>query len=331
MLIIVTGASGVAKSYLCVEVAKSFDGFYFPKKTTTRPRRPDEGFAEYEFVDLATFSAMEKSEKLLVSIDRFGNKYGVSKAALDDVISNRKRAIIALDLFVAAELRSHVRDLTTVYLKPTDLLNWENYLHVRSQKYNEDVEARLEFSKRELAASGEANYIIPDVNAEFSLRLLKNIVVAEHLKPSQVQSVQNVRSLVQVTNAPRLAVDLVLFDEAAKRIGLIERLKEPLGWALPGGFVEYGESLEDAAVREATEETGITPRNLELIGCFSDPKRDPRMHVVSVAYVARVKMGGQAGSDAGRLKWFPLKGLPEKLAFDHAEILIRAKDLITPN
>lgn len=118
---------------------------------------------------------------------------------------------------------------------------------------------------------------------------------------------------------PFPAVDIII--EVVGGIVLIERKNEPLGWALPGGFVDYGESLEHAAVREALEETSLAIDNLRLLGCYSDPRRDPRQHVISTVYVARGEGTPRADDDAANLKVFPMSSLPEPLCFDHRKIL----------
>jgi 8-oxo-dGTP diphosphatase len=102
---------------------------------------------------------------------------------------------------------------------------------------------------------------------------------------------------------------------------LIERQKPPYGFALPGGFVEYGESLEEAAVREAKEETGLDVKLLGQFHSYSDPHRDPRQHNITTVFVARGAGTPQAASDAKSLAIFSPDDLPSPLAFDHAQIL----------
>jgi 8-oxo-dGTP diphosphatase len=118
---------------------------------------------------------------------------------------------------------------------------------------------------------------------------------------------------------PFLTVDVIIC--ADDRVVLIERRNQPLGWALPGGFVDYGESLEAAAVREAREETGLELKDLAQFRSYSDPARDPRQHNVTVVFAARGLGTLQAGDDAKAAHWFPLAALPAPLCFDHAQIL----------
>jgi 8-oxo-dGTP diphosphatase len=125
---------------------------------------------------------------------------------------------------------------------------------------------------------------------------------------------------------PLLASDAVI--QHAGGIVLIKRDHPPFSgcYALPGGFVEIGETVEAACRREAKEETGIDIELLELIGIYSDPSRDPRGHVVSAAFLARGKGDLMAGSDAREAEVFSLKSLPD-LAFDHARIISDAISL----
>jgi 8-oxo-dGTP diphosphatase len=122
---------------------------------------------------------------------------------------------------------------------------------------------------------------------------------------------------------PLLAADVIieLTDRPDRPIVLIERKYPPLGWALPGGFVDVGERLEHAAVREALEETGLRVKLTVLLGCYSDPRRDPRGHTVSAVYVAEARGEPEARDDAKHVAVFALEDLPVALAFDHALIL----------
>lgn len=120
---------------------------------------------------------------------------------------------------------------------------------------------------------------------------------------------------------PFPTVDVVVFVPPYS-IVLIERKNPPLGWALPGGFVDYGEKVEEAAKREVREETGLEIKLLGLVGVYSDPKRDPRFHTLSTVFVGTPLnlQALEAGDDAGRVKIFSLANLPA-LVFDHAQII----------
>ncbi len=126
--------------------------------------------------------------------------------------------------------------------------------------------------------------------------------------------------VVRLYRNPLLTVDIII-DIPGKGIILIERRNPPLGWAIPGGFVDYGETLEAAAIREAGEETGMELEDLRQFHAYSDPKRDPRGHTVSVVFTAVGRGVPQAADDAKNVQIFPLDRLPEDLAFDHASIL----------
>jgi 8-oxo-dGTP diphosphatase len=121
---------------------------------------------------------------------------------------------------------------------------------------------------------------------------------------------------------PLVTVDIIIemADVDARPIVLIERRHEPLGWALPGGFVDVGESLEQAAVREAWEETSLAVRLVALLGCYSAPQRDPRGHTVSAVYVAEASGTPRAADDARRVRLCAPPDFPP-LAFDHGLIL----------
>mgnify|MGYP003375960145 CR=1 FL=1 len=120
---------------------------------------------------------------------------------------------------------------------------------------------------------------------------------------------------------PTPTVDVLIeLDDRPGTLVLIERRNPPQGWALPGGFVDEGEWLADAAIREAKEETGLDVELRELFHAYSDPARDPRSHTVSTVFVARAA-GAPAGSDdAARAEVFALDALPP-LVFDHATIV----------
>jgi 8-oxo-dGTP diphosphatase len=124
---------------------------------------------------------------------------------------------------------------------------------------------------------------------------------------------------------PYLAVDGVVRlweGERFKGIVLVERRYEPLGYALPGGFVEVGETVEKAVLREVKEETGLDAQIVKLLGVYSEPNRDPRFHVVSVVFVLDAYGEPKGGDDAKKAVVFPLEDLPfDKIVFDHAKIL----------
>ncbi len=119
---------------------------------------------------------------------------------------------------------------------------------------------------------------------------------------------------------PFPTVDVVI--EVNEGIVLIYRKNYPYGWALPGGFVEYGETLEETAIREAKEETNLDIEIKYLLGCYSNPKRDPRFHTITTVFVASGRGELKAKDDAKIARIFKLNEIPwEKLAFDHAQIL----------
>ncbi len=118
---------------------------------------------------------------------------------------------------------------------------------------------------------------------------------------------------------PLPTVDIII--EIDNGIVLIKRKNPPDGWALPGGFVDYGESLETAAIREAKEETGLDVRLIRQFHTYSDPSRDPRFHTISTVFIAKASGVPSAGDDAENAKIFNKLNLPEKIAFDHRNIL----------
>jgi len=130
----------------------------------------------------------------------------------------------------------------------------------------------------------------------------------------------------KLSNGPYTTVDVII--ELKEGIVIIKRSNPPFGWALPGGFVDYGESLEDAVIREAKEETNLDLINVKQFHTYSDPKRDPRFHTVGTVFIAKAKGTPKAGDDAAGLKIIKLTEI-EKIdfAFDHKKIL---QDYLSP-
>ena len=122
---------------------------------------------------------------------------------------------------------------------------------------------------------------------------------------------------------PSLTVDIIiaLRDRPGRPVVLIQRRYPPYGWALPGGFVDVGETLEQAAVREAREETCLDVTLKVLLGCYSNPRRDPRGHTISAVYVAEAEGEPRAADDAKKIGLFPADKVTVELAFDHDLIL----------
>jgi len=121
---------------------------------------------------------------------------------------------------------------------------------------------------------------------------------------------------------PRLAVDIIIqIKGSPDRIVLIKRRNPPVGWAIPGGFVDYGETVEEAAMREALEETSLTVNLLRQFHVYSDPQRDPRGHTISVVFIGSAHGTPVGADDAAEARVFEQNALPAALAFDHRQIL----------
>ncbi|RKG63356.1 NUDIX hydrolase [Corallococcus sp. CA054B] len=119
---------------------------------------------------------------------------------------------------------------------------------------------------------------------------------------------------------PKPTVDCII-ELSGERIVLIRRANPPVGWALPGGFVDEGEPLDKAAIREAKEETGLDVTLEEQFFTYSDPKRDPRQHTLSTVFIAKATGEPVGADDAAEAKTFAVDALPKDLCFDHGTIL----------
>lgn len=126
------------------------------------------------------------------------------------------------------------------------------------------------------------------------------------------------KQAIEVYKNPVPTVDIII--EVGAAIVLIKRKNPPYGWALPGGFVDYGESYETAAVREAEEETKLVVQNLQQFRTYSDPSRDPRQHTASTVFIAQADAEPVAADDAAEAALFTEDTLPD-LAFDHDQIV----------
>ncbi|MBU8894887.1 NUDIX hydrolase [Corallococcus sp. H22C18031201] len=119
---------------------------------------------------------------------------------------------------------------------------------------------------------------------------------------------------------PKPTVDCII-ELPGDRIVLIRRANPPVGWALPGGFVDEGEPLDKAAVREAREETELEVTLEEQFFTYSDPKRDPRLHTISTVFIGKAQGEPHGADDAAEARAFPVSALPQDLCFDHGTIL----------
>ncbi|MEM8780094.1 MAG: NUDIX hydrolase [Cyanobacteria bacterium P01_G01_bin.49] len=120
---------------------------------------------------------------------------------------------------------------------------------------------------------------------------------------------------------PTVDIIIELIDQPNRPIILIERKNPPYGWALPGGFIDYGETVENAAYREASEEVSLSIKLIEQFHVYSDPNRDQRKHTISIVFIATATGQPQAADDAKNIGIFDLWELPKNLCFDHDKIL----------
>ena len=118
---------------------------------------------------------------------------------------------------------------------------------------------------------------------------------------------------------PTPTVDIIIHRD--DQIVLVKRRNPPYGWALPGGFVDEGEWVENAAIREAKEETGLDVDLEDLFYVYSDPKRDPRKHTMSTVFIARAVGEPKGDDDAETAEYYPLNNLPSPIVFDHQTII----------
>jgi ADP-ribose pyrophosphatase YjhB (NUDIX family) len=128
------------------------------------------------------------------------------------------------------------------------------------------------------------------------------------------------KSEIETYRNPIPTVDIIIEMESGGII-LIKRKNPPPGWAIPGGFVDYGESLEAAAIREAKEETNLDVELVRQFHAYSAPDRDPRHHTITTVYIAKAKTKPEAGDDAVAIGVFTESSLPDEIAFDHRLIL----------
>ncbi|MBI5183681.1 MAG: NUDIX hydrolase [Nitrospinae bacterium] len=139
-------------------------------------------------------------------------------------------------------------------------------------------------------------------------------------KDKKIVKCPNCGEVIERYRSPSPTVDIIIEIED-KGIVLIRRDRPPYGWAIPGGYVDYGESLEEAAVREAKEETSLNIKIIRQFHTYSDPERDPRQHNISTVYIANAEGVPHAGDDAKEVEIFNQINLPPDIAFDHRKIL----------
>ena len=141
----------------------------------------------------------------------------------------------------------------------------------------------------------------------------------DSLSQKEIIECPSCKEKIQYYKNPIPTIDIII--EINDRIVLIQRQNPPFGWAIPGGFVDYGESVEKAAIREAKEETSLDVTIVHLLGVYSEPHRDPRFHTISTVFVAEGKGHPRANDDAKEVKLIQKENIPEEMAFDHRMIL----------
>ncbi len=160
---------------------------------------------------------------------------------------------------------------------------------------------------------------------EQSFSLNKEIEEVKFFSPDELPPLafsshrEILNDLWRIRRNPVPTVDVIV--EREEGIVLIKRKNPPYGWALPGGFVEYGESLEEAARREIKEETNLQVKQLRQFHAYSDPARDPRFHTITTVFIGKGEGEPRAADDAQELKISKKNTLPSRMAFDHKQIL----------
>ena len=202
-----------------------------------------------------------------------------------------------------------------------------NGVHIEESLFEELVERNSKFKnfKSSMFQDIEANRK-PEVDAILGVVVRSHESIGETAPYSDsILKVMNVMFGHWYQISPVLAADVLVIN--GNKVLLIDRKNEPFGWAIPGGLVDLYETIENAAIRELEEETLIQANisDIELLGVYSNPKRDPRGHTVSAVYVYFSDKEAVAQDDAKDAAYFDISNLPENLAFDHKEILMEAK------
>lgn len=213
-----------------------------------------------------------------------------------------------------------------------DTQKWSNYINSNlpycDKVYSGNVHVEVCFPNKEFGRF-KLNKIIKSTEIREKIaknEKLENLVPNEVIQYLQTNNLEKrLKTLLRPKlKTPYLAVDgIVEYEQEGKKgIVLIERKNPPYGWALPGGFVDYNESVETALIREMEEEINLDINNLNLLNIYSDPRRDPRQHVASAVYTAKGKGTLKAKDDAKNVKLVTLDELKNyELAFDHSKII----------